>query len=84
MTNREVGFLVGGIAGGFAVGYALCWWNRPLPQLADSQGQSVTTGPVRLVLQTGDAINQLRPILTPLASGRIPSPADIYRIANSV
>lgn len=84
MKGRDTAFFLGGLLGGFAIGYVVCWVRRPLPQLVDEQGRSKMQNPARLVLQTGDAINKIKPVLQPIASGRIPSPLDLYQIAQGV
>ena len=84
MTGRDTGFFLGGLLGGFAIGYVICWTRRPMPQLVDDQGRSRMQNPARLVLQTGDAIGKIKPILQPIAAGRIPSPLDLYQIVQGV
>ena len=84
MKGRDFGFFLAGVMGGFAVGYTICWWNRPLPQLVGQDGRPVTQNPARIILQTGDAINRVKPVLQPIASGKVPSPLDIYNLAQGV
>ena len=79
MTQREKWFLLSGLLGGFAVGYAVCWWKRPLPQLMDSNtGAGKLTNPARTVLDAGESIDKMKPFLQPIARNQIPSPSDIY------
>lgn len=73
---KNIGFLLGG----FAVGYAICWWNRPLPVLQNEDQTSKVQNPAKTILRTGDAINNIRPLLIPISKGSIPSPSDIYDI----
>ena len=81
MTQREKWFLLGGLFGGFAVGYAVCWWFRPLPQLLDRKtGVGKLTNPARTVLQAGESIDRMKPVLQPIARNEIPSPSDLYKL----
>lgn len=82
--QRNIGFLLGGLVCGYALGYAVCWWRRPLPQLVSADGRSVTQNPARIILQTGEAITRVTPVLQPIAGGRIPSPSDIFKIVKGV
>jgi hypothetical protein len=84
MRRKDFAILIAGLIGGFAAGYAYCWWRTPLPQLVNDQGRSKVQNPARIVLQTGEAINRMKPLLQPIAAGRIPSPLDIYQIAQGV
>ena len=80
MTGRDIAIL----AVGFGAGYAICWWNRPLPALADSGGGSKVKNPAQTLLNASDAIQSIRPILLPISRGAIPSPRDIYNIIEGV
>jgi hypothetical protein len=80
ITKRDFPLLFLGAAAGFAVGYAICWWNRPMPQLVNDSGQAVTKNPAKTLLDTSDSIQRMRPVLAPLAKGEIPSPRVIYDI----
>jgi hypothetical protein len=73
---KDIGFLLGG----FAVGYAICWWNRPLPALQNTDQTSKVQNPAKTILQTADSIDNIRPLLIPISKGSIPSPAVIYDI----
>ena len=76
MKGRDIAIL----ALGFGAGYAICWWNRPIPSLSDSSGGSKVKNPAATLLNTSDAIQSIRPILLPISRGAIPSPSDIYSI----
>lgn len=69
---------------GFAAGYAICWWYRPLPALVDEGGRSKVKNPARTLLDTSDSIQRIRPILVPIADGRVPSPSEIYNIVEGL
>ena len=80
MKGRDLAIVIAG----FAAGYAVCWWNRPLPALADDSGQSKVKNPAQTLLNTSDAIQRIRPILAPIARGVVPSPRDIYSIIEGI
>lgn len=81
MDKRAFGYLLVGAAVGYGVGYAVCWWRRPLPQLVSKEtGEPITKKSAQVLLDTGAAIQKIKPTLTPLAKGEIPSPKDIYDI----
>lgn len=84
ITKRDIPVLILGFAAGYAVGYAICWWGRPMPQLVDDNGQAVTKNPAQTLLNTSDSIQRIRPLLTPLAKGEIPSPRTIYDIVTGI
>ena len=81
MTKKSIGYLLIGTAVGYGLGYAVCWWRRPLPQLVSKQtGEPLTKKSAQILLDTGTAIQNIRPTLVPLAKGEVPSPRDIYDI----
>jgi len=80
MTGRDIAL----IAAGFGVGYAICWWGRPMPSLADNSGNSKVKNPAATLLNTSDAIQSIRPILLPISRGQVPSPRDIYNIVQGI
>ena len=84
MKGRDVALVVGGFALGYAVGYAVCWWKRPLPALASDGGGSKLKNPAKVILDSSDAVQKFRPILAPIAAGQIPSPANIYDIVSGL
>lgn len=70
------------VALGFAAGYAICWWNRPMPLLV---GQcSKAQNPARALIDTSDAIQKVRPLLLPIAEGKVPSPSNLFNIVTGV
>lgn len=75
MNKRSVAL----VALGFAAGYAICWWNRPIPALASGSGSKVQN-PAKALIETSDAIQRVRPLLLPIANGAVPSPKNIYNI----
>jgi hypothetical protein len=80
MTGRDIAIA----AAAFGVGYAICWWGRPMPSLADGNGNSVVKNPAQTLLNTSDAIQSIRPILLPISRGQVPSPRDIYNIIEGI
>lgn len=80
MNTRSIAL----VALGFAAGYAICWWYRPLPALSGDGGRSKVQNPARTLLDTSDAIQKVRPILLPIAEGKVPSPSNIYNILTGI
>lgn len=81
MNKRSVGL----VALGFAAGYAICWWYRPIPALASSGGGgSKMQNPAKVLLDTSDSIQRVRPLLLPIAEGKVPSPSNIYNIISGI
>ena len=80
MKKRTFGF----IALGFAAGYAVCWWYRPVPALASGGGGSKFQNPAKVLLDTSDSIQRVRPLLLPIAEGKVPSPSNIYNIISGI
>ena len=85
MDNKAILYLVCGASLGYALGYTICWWNRPMPQLMDKQtGGSKVKSAANILLDTGSAIDKMKPALHTLAEGEIPRPRDIYALIKEV
>lgn len=83
MTKKYFGYFLAGAAVGYAAGYVVCWWNRPIPQLV-VDNKPITQAPAKALLNTGDAIQKIRPALVPLAQGDIPTPKVLYDMIRGV
>jgi hypothetical protein len=85
MDKKALFYIVCGAGLGYALGYTICWWHRPMPQLMDKQtgGSKVKTA-ANILLDTGSAIDKMKPALHTLAEGDIPRPKDIYALLKEV
>lgn len=79
MNKRSFGL----VALGFAAGYVICWWYRPVPTLASGSGSKMQN-PAKVLLDTSDSIQRVRPLLLPIAEGKVPSPSNIYNIISGI
>jgi hypothetical protein len=82
--KRDITFLLSGALVGYGLGYAICWWRRPLPQLANDEGKSLLKSPATTILLAAESIRKFEPLLKPLAAGEIPAPRDIYNAKKGV
>jgi hypothetical protein len=85
MQQRDMLILACGVALGYAVGYTICWWNRPIPQLVNKEtGVPKTKTVAKILLDTESALDRMKPTLKPLAEGGIPSPRDLFMLVKEV
>ena len=84
MNKRYFGYFLAGAAIGYSAGYVVCWWNRPIPQLVKDDNKPMTQAPAKALLNTGDAIQKIKPALIPLSQGAIPTPRDLYNMIRGV
>jgi hypothetical protein len=54
-----------------------------VPALA-SGGGSKFQNPAKVLLDTSDSIQRVRPLLLPIAEGKVPSPSNIYNIISGI
>ena len=65
---------------GFGAGFALGWFNRPIPVPRNSAGYPLTQVAAVRLLGACDACDDLRPLLLPLSQGRTPSLYELQRV----
>jgi hypothetical protein len=55
-----------------------------VPALASGGGGSKFQNPAKVLLDTSDSIQRVRPLLLPIAEGKVPSPSNIYNIISGI